>query len=111
MNGLGDINSLMNYFMLFVAVYVLYYAIRGQGRVYDNDYPKAMKEAHTKFLRKFCWIIGLGMLPLVILEMVYPTVGIFAWANIGYVLGLVIVYVIMFRIKFGKYVYPQKPTK
>lgn len=99
------------YFNLFIAVYVLYYAIRGEGKIYENDYPKAMKEDHAKFLRKFCWIIGLGMLPLTILELAFQgsaEVSILSWINIGYVFACIVVYLILFRIRFGKYVYPKK---
>ena len=111
---MGNLNDFMLYFMLFVAVYVLYYAIRGEGKIYENDYPKAIQEDHKKLLRKFCWVIGLGIIPLTILEFVFesdPNYGFFAWLNIGFVMGCVIVYLIVFRKKFGKYVYPQKPRK
>ncbi len=101
----------MLYFNLFIAVYVLYYAIRGQGKIYENDYPKAIKDDHARLLRKFCWIVGLGMLPLTILELVYDSASqasVFSWINIGFVLGCVVIYLIIFRVKFGKYVYPKK---
>ena len=101
----------MLYFNLFIAVYVLYYAIRGQGKIYENDYPKAIKEDHAKLLRKFCWIVGLGMLPLTILELVYNANGqasIFSIINIGFVMAAIVIYLIIFRVRFGKYVYPKK---
>ncbi len=99
------------YFNLFIAVYVLYYAIRGEGKIYENDYPTEIKEDHAKFLRKFCWIVGLGMLPLTILELTFQgdtAFSFFSWINIGFVLVCVVVYLIVFRIRFGKYVYPKK---
>lgn len=101
----------MLYFNLFIAVYVLYYAIRGTGRIYENDYPQAIKEDHAKLLRKFCWIVGLGMLPLTVLELVYNTDAsgsFFSWINIGFVLVAVVTYLVIFRVKFGKYVYTKK---
>jgi len=101
----------MLYFNLFIAVYVLYYAIRGQGKIYENDYPTSIKEAHAKLLRKFCWIVGLGMFPLTILELVYSTnqqASFLSWINIGFVLVCVVTYLVIFRIKFGKQVYPKK---
>lgn len=101
----------MLYFNLFIAAYVLYYAIRGQGRIYENDYPKAIKEGHAKLLRKFCWIVGLGMLPLTVLELVYDTnnqASVFSWINIGFVLAAIVTYLVIFRVKFGKYVYTKK---
>lgn len=111
---MGGLNDFMLYFMLFVAVYVLYYAIRGEGKIYENDYPAVMQDEHKKLLRKFCWIIGIGIIPLTILEFIFQSnslYGIFAWANIAFVLGCVIVYLVLFRKRFGKYVYPQKPNK
>lgn len=111
MGTTGNFNDIMLYFMLFAAVYVLYYAIRGEGKIYENDYPKAMQEDHKKFLRTFCWIIGIGILPLTILEFIFPSNAFISWANIGYVLACVVVYLILFRRKFGKYIYPQKPGK
>ncbi len=107
-------NDFMLYFNLFIAVYVLYYAIRGQGKIYENDYPKEIKEAHAKFLRKFCWVVGIGMLPLTILELVFETntaYSFLSWVNIGFVLVCVVFYLVVFKVKFGKYVYPQKPNK
>jgi di/tricarboxylate transporter len=100
--------------MLFAAVYVLYYAIRGKGKIYENDYPKAIQEEHSKFLRKFCWVIGLGILPLTILEFIFEHSSFYPfieWTNIGFVMICVVVYLIIFRKRFGKYIYPQKPGK
>lgn len=112
MGDVGSFNDLMLYFMLFAGVYVLYYAIRGEGKIYENEYPKAIQEEHRKFLRKFCWVIGVGVLSLTALEFAigqqFPFIS---WVNIGYVLGCVVVYVILLRKKFGKYIYPQKPGK
>lgn len=104
----------MLYFNLFIAVYVLYYAFKGTGKIYENDYPKEIKEDHAKFLRKFCWIVGIGMLPLTILELVLqdnPAIAFFSWANIGFVMVCVVFYLVVFKVKFGKYVYPKKPGK
>lgn len=107
-------NNFMLYFNLFIAVYVLYYAIRGEGKIYENDYPKEIKEAHAKFLRKFCWVIGIGMLPLTILELAFQdnaALGFLSWANIGFVLVCIVIYLVLFKVRFGKYVYTQKPKK
>ena len=107
-------NDFMLYFNLFIAVYVLYYAFRGTGKIYENDYPNEIKEAHAKFLRKFCWIVGIGMLPLTILELVFGSNGVysvFSWINIGFVLACVVFYLVIFKVKFGKYVYTKKPRK
>lgn len=101
----------MLYFNLFIAVYVLYYAFKGTGKIYENDYPAAVKEPHAKLLRKFCWIVGLGMLPLTIAELILKdeaSFGVFSWLNIGFVLGCVVVYLILLKKRFGKDIYPQK---
>ncbi len=104
-------NDFMLYFNLFIAVYVLYYAVKGTGKIYENDYPKEIKEDHARFLRKFCWVVGIGMLPLTIMELVLqgnPYIAFFSWANIGFVLVCIVVYLIVFRKRWGKFVYPQK---
>lgn len=75
----------------------MYYAITGQGKAFENDYPKSMKEEANSMLRKFLWIIGPIALASGVLELVgYP------W---GYYVGLaiiplIVVYVIMFRSRF-----------
>jgi hypothetical protein len=111
LGDLGNFNDIMLFFMLFAAVYLLYYAFRGEGKIYENDYPKAMQEEHRNYMRKFCWIVGIGILVFTALEFFNPNNGFFSWLNIGFVLGAVVVYLIIFRKKFGKYVYPKKPEK
>ena len=58
----------MMIFDIFIAIYLLYYAIKGSGKAYENDYPEEMQEAHRKLLRTFCWITGVPLLVLSILE-------------------------------------------
>ena len=109
--GSGMIDSSMNLmviFDLFIAAYLLYYAIKGEGKLYENDFPKAMQEEHTKLLRKFCWIAGIPMLVLSILEYVYSYRSIWAYIVIGYGLACVIVYIIIFRMRFAKYLDSKK---
>jgi len=46
----GAFNFMM-IFDIFIAVYLLYYAIKGSGKAYENDYPEEMQAAHRKLLR------------------------------------------------------------
>ena len=100
--------NLMVIFDLFIAAYLLYYAIKGEGKLYENDFPKAMQEEHTKLLRKFCWIAGVPMLILSVLEYMYSYRSVWAYIVIGYGLACVIVYVIIFRVRFAKYLDTKK---
>ena len=43
----------MLYFNVLIAIYLLYYAIKGSGKIYENDFPEEAKKAHNTFLRKF----------------------------------------------------------
>jgi cytochrome bd-type quinol oxidase subunit 2 len=54
----SSLNSFMSLFMVFIGVLSLYAAFTGKGPVFNNDYPKSMKEDANKLLRKFCWYIG-----------------------------------------------------
>jgi len=56
--GLNDFSGMMSLFMVLIGVFALHAAITGRGPVYNNDYPKAMKEDANKMLRKFCWYIA-----------------------------------------------------
>ncbi len=94
-------------FNIFIAGYLLYYAIKGTGKVYENDYPPAMKEAHSKFMRKFCWIVGAGMLVFTILEFIQGFGSIWTTISIVYVLGGVVIYFIVFRVRFKQFL--KKP--
>lgn len=101
--------NFMSMFNIFIAAYVLYYAIKGSGKVYENDYPKEMKAEHAKILRIFCWVVGVGMMPLAILEYKDGFNSIWTTISIFFVLGCIAVYVVIFRKKFGKYL--KKPAK
>lgn len=100
--------NLMVIFDLFIAVYLLYYAIKGDGKLYENDFPAAMQEEHRSLLRKFCWIAGVPMAVLSVLEYVYSYRSVWAYIVIGYGLACVVVYIIIFRVRFGKYLDPKK---
>lgn len=103
--------SFMIIFNIFIAVYILYYAFKGTGKIYENDYPKEMQEAHTKFLRKFCWITGVGLLVFSILEYINGFNSIWAIFSIAYVLGCIVVYAVLFRVRFKEYIQKSKPPK
>ena len=92
----------MLYFNIFIAIYLLYYAIKGTGKIYENEYPKEVKEAHAKFLRKFCWIVGIAMLVLTVLELMYTELVFLAWIEIGFVGAAVIIYIVVAHIKLRK---------
>lgn len=98
-------------FNIFIGVYLLYYAIRGTGKLYENEYPEKMQAAHRSLLRKFCWITGAGMLVLSILEYMNQGVMVFAIVSIVFVLGCVVVYYVLFRTRFGEYIYTKKENK
>jgi len=110
--GLMDSSmSFMIIFNIFIAIYILYYAIKGSGKIYENDYPKEMQEAHNKFLRKFCWITGIGLLIFSILEYANGFNSIWAIFSIAYVLGCIVVYAVTFRVRFKEYIQKTKPVK
>lgn len=93
-------NQLMAGVMAVGGVMCFYYAITGKGKVFENDYPKAMKEGANILLRKFFWIIG----PIALVSGVLELIG-YAWGfYIGLViLPLIVVYYIIFRRRFREY--------
>lgn len=105
---MNEAMSFMGIFNVFIAVYLLYYGIKGTGKIYEGDYPKEMRESHNKMLRKFCLIVGIPMLGLSILEYMYGFQSIWGTLNICYVLGAVIVYLIIFYSRYRKYLQPNK---
>lgn len=96
-------------FDVFIAVYLLYYAIKGSGKLYEGgDYPKEMREEHCRMLRKFCWIVSVPMLVLSVLEYIYSYMSIWGIILIVYVLVCLTVYFILFQKRFRKYLRPEK---
>ncbi len=100
----GAFNFMM-IFDIFIAIYLLYYAIKGSGKAYENDYPEEMQEAHRKLLRTFCWITGVPLLVLSILEYTSAEGIQSPWSivSIIYILACVVAYFIIFRVKFKEY--------
>ncbi len=107
-------SSSMNFMMIFnifIAVYLLYYAFKGTGKVYENDYPKAMKESHAKLLRKFCWITGVGLLVLSILEYIQGFNSVWTIVSIVFVLACIVVYFVLFRVRYKEFLAKPKTSK
>lgn len=107
-NPMSSSMNFMMIFNIFIAAYLLYYAIKGTGKVYENEYPKAMKEEHAKLLRKFCWITGVGLLVFSILEYIKGFNSVWTIVSIVYVLGCIVVYFILFRVRFKEYLAKPK---
>ncbi|MEG0251357.1 MAG: hypothetical protein RR625_01850 [Christensenellaceae bacterium] len=105
MGNMQSTFSFMILFNIFIAVYLLYYAIKGTGKIYENEYPTEMKESHNKLLRKFCWITGVPLLVLSILEYASQKGISSIWGiiSIVYVLGCVVVYFVLFRVRYKDY--------
>ena len=101
----------MTLFDAFIGVYLTYYAIRGEGKLFEGDYPKEMQEENKKILRIFCWVIGPPMIVFSVLEYIYGFGTIWSTISIIYVLAGVVGYVIVFYKKFGHILHPKKDSK
>lgn len=108
---MGDAFNFMMYFDIFIAGYLLYYAIKGSGKAYENDYPAEMQEEHRKMMRIFCWATGAPLLVLSILELTAGNgvTSIYSIISVVYILGCVVAYFIIFRVKFKHYL--RNPRK
>lgn len=104
---LGNMNSFMAFFMIIIGVFIMYSAITGKGPAYKNDYPKAIQEEHHKMMRKFCWIVGPVALAAGILDYMHANGSIGFpygyWIGLGIIIPAIVVYIIIFRRKFKKY--------
>ncbi len=111
MGGMDGAFNFMMLFDIFIAVYLLYYAIKGSGKAYENDFPAEMQEAHRKMLRLFCWIAGAPLLVLSILEYTsgQGITSIWSVISIVYILSCVVVYFVLFRVRFKEYL--KNPRK
>jgi hypothetical protein len=97
----GSMNSFFGLFTIAIGIFALYSAFTGKGPAYNNDYPKAMKEDANKLLRLFMWIFG----PVLTITGVLDYMG-YSWAyfvSMAVVLPGVVVYVVIFRRRFKKY--------
>ena len=118
----NSVNSFMSLFMVFIGVMALYSAITGKGPIFNNDYPKAMKEDSNKMLRKFCWYIGPVALITGGLDYFWSRIvgeevvnsGGFILAQLPYLLSMVltipaiVLYIVLFRKRFKQYLNKKK---
>ena len=96
-----NMNQMMSIFTILIGAFALYSAVTGRGPAYKNDYPKAMKEDANKMLRQFCWIVA----PIMLVTGVLDYLG-YTWAffiTLGITIPGIVVYTIMFRKRFKKY--------
>lgn len=95
-----SMNQFMAALIAFTGVMALYYAITGKGKVFENDYPKAMKEEANMFMRKYMWFVG----PVALVSGVLELIG-YDWAYwIGFIIiPSIVVYYILFRRRFKQY--------
>lgn len=114
---MNDMSSFMSLFTVFIGLFAMYAAFTGKGPVYNNDYPKAMKEDANKMLRKFCWYVGpvatiTGGLDYFWEKIVGTDVvqnAPFVLAQLPFVLSMlllvpaIVVYIVLFRKRFKQY--------
>ena len=102
------INTML-YFNIFVAIILLFYAIRGKGQVYDVDYPEEPKKEYIRMTRIFLFAVGVFLLVLSFVELYLFNNGYEAyaytlsWFDIITALAAVVIYIIVVKKKFGKY--------
>lgn len=96
-----QMNKFMALFSLVIGAYAVYAGIRGKGYAYKNDYPAQIAEEANKLLRIFLLILGPIMLVFSALEYFEIWPESYLISIIAVLIG-VIVYVVIFRVKFGK---------
>jgi len=89
--------GLMTLFELFIAVYLLYSAVKGDGKLYENEYLNCSREEYVKGMRILALITGLLMLAssgLELLNVVDPVsaLGIILWVLTFICIVLMMVY-------------------
>jgi hypothetical protein len=113
----SSLNGFMSLFMVFIGVMSLYAAFTGKGPVFNNDYPKSMKEDANKMLRKFCWYVGPVALVTGGLDYFWPQIvgeevvmnGGFFLSQLPFLLSMVltipaiVIYLVIFRKRFKQY--------
>ena len=108
MSGVDSATDFLVIFNIFIGGILLYYAIVGKGRLFEGEYPKEMMEAHVKLLRKFCWYVSIPFLVLSFLEYAEGFGSIWSTLCVVYGLSAVVIYIIIFQRRFGRYLRPQK---
>lgn len=103
--NLQSMDQFMSIIMVIAGLMSFYYAITGKGKVFENDYPKEMKEDANKLLRNFLWLIG----PFALISGILQLIG-YAWAYwiSLVVLPEIVVYYIIFRKRFKQYLKKMK---
>ncbi len=98
-------NQFMAGFTILIGLFAIYSAITGKGPAFKNEYPKVMQADAQKMMRIFCAIIGPIVTVFGVLDYMQAQwgTGWAVWVSMGIVLPAIVVYAIMFRRKFGKY--------
>jgi len=96
-----SMNNFMSIIMIVIGVFIIYSAITGKGPAYKNDYPEEIQEEHRKMLRIFCTIVGPVVLAGGILD--YMKIPWGFWVSTGVIVPGIIIYIIIFRRRFKKY--------
>jgi hypothetical protein len=109
---MSDISGMMSLFMVLIGVFALYAAFTGKGPVFNNAYPKAMKEDANIMLRKFCWYVGpvtvvTGGLDYFWAKIVGDAVvnnGSFLIAQLPFLLSVILVFpaIVVYSVRFRK---------
>lgn len=102
-----NMNNMLLIFNAVIGVYATYAAIRGTGAAYKNDYPEAIRDDANALLRKFLFILG----PLMLVSAAVEYFNIFGTALtriltfvfIAAAIILVVIYIVIFRKRYGKY--------
>ena len=99
-------DNMLIIFNVVIGGYATYAAIVGKGAAYKNDYPKAIQADANALLRRFLFILG----PLLLLSsaieyfnLLGSATKIFTFASIIAAVVIIVVYIVLFRKRFGKY--------
>jgi hypothetical protein len=102
-----DTSNMISFIFILLGGFGLYSAITGKGPAYKNDYPEKIREEALKMLRVFYWIMSpFALLSGVVGYFNFLSEGatfVIRMLGIGVIVVSFIVYVIMFRTKYGKY--------
>lgn len=92
-------------FSLILGAYATYAGIVGKGYAYKNDYPEEVKGPANALLRKFLLIIGPILVLCTIVEL-FSLFGeisqMFSMIGCGVAVVCIIIYIVIFRVRFGK---------
>jgi Na+-driven multidrug efflux pump len=100
---MGNFDTTFGYMFFGIGAMCLYFAFKGTGMAYNNNYPEKIKAEANKLLRVFLWIIG----PIVLLQGYFDTQGLTTKYPFIFPIffavsfGIIIAYVIIFKKKFG----------